>query len=108
MTKAGASVDINAELDVEPPPVSPSTTSPDVDEALPRDDPTLGSLLGSWPTSVAFLCLVHLQNRANSDAIAFGQKTNHGIGHHEQAYCFCFQFSVLGHATQDSRGVEQY
>lgn len=47
ITKAGSRVDTSAESDVEPPPVNPSITSPDVELALPREEPILGSLLGS-------------------------------------------------------------
>lgn len=89
MTRAGASVDIKAELDVEPPPVRPSTTSPDVDDALPREDPTFGSLLGSCPMSVALPSLT-CKKRAHRDIIALGQKTDQGVGHDEEACCFCF------------------
>lgn len=47
ITKAGSNVDTKAESDVEPPPVNPSTASPVVELALPREEPMLGSLLGS-------------------------------------------------------------
>ena len=48
ITKAGSRVDTSAESDVEPPPVKPLTTSPDAELALPREEPILGSLLGSY------------------------------------------------------------
>lgn len=48
ITKAGSRVDTRAESDVEPPPVNPSTISPDVELALPREEPILGSLFGSY------------------------------------------------------------
>jgi hypothetical protein len=46
ITSAGSRVDTRAESDVELLPVKPSTTSPDVELALPREEPILGSLLG--------------------------------------------------------------
>jgi hypothetical protein len=48
MTSAGHSVDSNAESDVEFPTPRPLARSEDADCALPREEPMLGSLFGSF------------------------------------------------------------
>lgn len=48
ITRAGTSVVKNAERDVEPPMPRLSATSELDDDAFPRDEPTLGSLFGSY------------------------------------------------------------
>lgn len=53
MTRAGTSVVTNAPRDVPPPMPRLSATSELEEEASPRDEPTLGSLLGSWIPSIS-------------------------------------------------------
>lgn len=48
ITRAGTKVVKNAERDVEPPMPRLSATSELEDDAFPRDEPTLVSLLGSY------------------------------------------------------------
>lgn len=62
ITRAGTKVVKNAERDVEPPMPRPSATSELDEDAFPRDEPTLGSLFGSyvgkirhWPSVSAFI-----------------------------------------------------
>lgn len=54
MTRAGTRVDTSAEPDVEPPPTPKLPNTSDVVlEAFPREEPMLGSLFGSYQTTVS-------------------------------------------------------